>query len=136
MFLPRARPRVLGPLVRDRKIHLPLEYIDPGHQNPQLVADGKAPARLPADQTALGRIESVEVVGEGRNMDKACEQDIRQFHEQAEIFDFEDNCPENLRIARVELALEEFQLLHFHTVHLRIGRDPLGFGNVFRHRRN
>ena len=81
MFLPRARPRVLGPLVRDRKIHLPLEYIDPGHQNPQLVADGRAPARLPANETALGRIEGVEVVGEGRNMDEACEEDIRQFHE-------------------------------------------------------
>src|SRR5438045_7402932 len=83
----------------DREIYLPLEDIDPGHENPQLVADGKAPARLPADQTALGRIESVEVVGEGRNMDEACEQDVRQFQEQAEIFDFEDSRAENLRIA-------------------------------------
>ena len=65
-------------------------------------------------------------------MDEACKQDIRQFHEQPEIFDFEDSRPENLRIARVELALEKLQLLHFHAVHFRFGGHAFGFGNVFR----
>ena len=61
---PAPRSRLGWALVGNGEIDLALEYVDPGDKHPQLVADREAAAGLPADQAALGRVESIEVVGQ------------------------------------------------------------------------
>jgi hypothetical protein len=50
-------------LVGNREIDLALKDVDARYENTQLVAHRKAAARLPADQTSLGRVEGIEIVG-------------------------------------------------------------------------
>jgi len=68
-------------LIGDRKVDLPFKDVHAGHVDLQLVADRKAPARLPPDQTPLGRLEGVEIIGQRLDMDESGNQNVRQFDE-------------------------------------------------------
>src|SRR6476660_6066208 len=64
-------------------------------------------------------------------MDQTGDKDVGQFYEQSEVLDLEDGSSKGLGIARVQLPLEKFQLLHLYAVHFRFGGDPFRIGNVF-----
>src|SRR5437764_10561813 len=65
-------------------------------------------------------------------MDETAQEYIRQLDEQSIIPNVDDRGAKNLRIARVELALEKFELLHLHRIDLGFGRDPFGDRDVLR----
>ena len=104
--------------VRDGEVDLAFEDIDARHENAQLIAHGKFPAGLPANESPLGRVKNIEVVRERRNVDEAGQEHVRQFEQEPIIPDIDDRRAKDLRVARVQLALKEFELFHFHGIHL------------------
>ena len=100
--------------VRDGKIHLALKDIDARHENTQLIADGKPAAGLPANESSLRRVENIKIVRKRRNVHKTGQEHVRQLEEKSIIPDIDDRRAKDLRIARIELALKELELLHLH----------------------
>ena len=73
-----------------------------------------------------GRVENIEVVRQRGNVDEPGQEHVRQFEQESIIPDVDNRRAKDLRIARVELALEKLELLHFHRVDLGFGRDAFG----------
>ena len=67
-------------------------------------------------------------------MDEAAQEHVRQFKEQSIIANIDDRRTKDLWVARIELALEKFQLLHFYGIHFGFGRGAFGDRNVLSHR--
>ena len=128
----RLRPLQSRRLLGDLEIDLALEDIDACDENAQLIADRKTAARLAPGESPLARIENVEVIGERRDMDETAQEYIRQLDEQSIIPNIDDRGAKNLRIARVELALEELELLHLHRIDLGLGGDAFGDRDMLR----
>ena len=71
-------------------------------------------------------MEHIKVVRERRNVHKTGQENVRQFEQESIIPDLDDSRAKDLRIARIELALKELELLHLHRI-------DLGFsGHAFR----
>ncbi len=69
----------------------------------QLIAHREPAAALSPDKTALAGREHVEVVRQGRDMDQAGQQNLRQLDQNAVVTDIDYNRVEYLRIAGLQL---------------------------------
>src|SRR5919201_532763 len=112
------------------EVDLLLELVNARDEDAQLIADCEPVARSAADQAALRGVEEIEVVIEGRNVNDTGDEHIRQLPDQAVVSDIDNRRAENLRVARVELALEELQFFHPGRLDLSFGGVAFRFGNV------